>query len=86
MYFIITHLSQPDRTLTTTTDIRGAKKSKDCITLALAVNVTGTERLKPLVIHKFKYPRCFGKTFDPNSLVCFYNNKTAWMRSEARAT
>ena len=80
----VTLLSQPDHTLTTTADIRGAKKSKARVTVALIVNVTGTERLKPIVIHKFKCPRCFGKTFDPNSMVFYCNNQTAWMRIEAR--
>ena len=75
---------QPDRTLSTTADIRGAKKAKDCVTVCLAVNVTGSERLKPLVIHKYKRPRCFGKSFNPNSLVWYYNNKKAWMCSDVR--
>ena len=49
--------------------MRGAKKAKDRITVALAANVMGSERLKPLVIYKFKNPRCYGKTFDPNALI-----------------
>lgn len=52
--------------------------------MALAVNVTGSERLKPLVIHKTKRPRCFGKTFDPNNLVTYYSNKKGWMRTEVK--
>eukprot|EP00731_Ephydatia_muelleri_P018687 Em0011g727a len=74
----------PDRTLTTTADVRGAKKAKDRITVALAVNVTASERLKPVVIHKYKKPRCFGRTFNPNSLVMYYSNTNAWsMRTDA---
>ncbi|KAL5505629.1 hypothetical protein EMCRGX_G007093 [Ephydatia muelleri] len=72
----------PDRTLTTTADVRGAKKAKDRITVALAVNVTASERLKPVVIHKYKKPRCFGRTFNPNSLVMYYSNTNAWMRTD----
>ena len=53
-------------TLTTTADVRGAKKAKDRITVALTVNVTASERLKPVVIHKYTKPRCFGRTFNPN--------------------
>ena len=75
---------QPDRTLTTTADVRGAKKAKDRITVALAVNVTASERLKPVVIHKYKKPRCFGRTFNPNSLVMYYSNTNAWMRTDVR--
>eukprot|EP00731_Ephydatia_muelleri_P019447 Em0012g272a len=72
----------PDRTLTTTTDVRGFKKVKDRITVGLAVNVCGTERLKPIVIHKYKRPRCFGNSFNPDIVVSYYYNKKAWMRSE----
>ena len=76
---------QPDRTLSTTIDVRGFKKAKDRITVGLAVNSTGGERLKPIVIHKSKRPRCFGKTFNPGSVVSYYSNKKAWMRSEVHA-
>ncbi|KAL5510691.1 hypothetical protein EMCRGX_G006284 [Ephydatia muelleri] len=72
---------QPDRTLSTTIDVRGFKKTKDSITAGLAVNSTGGERLKPIVIHKSKRPRCFGKTFNPDSVVSYHSNKKAWMRS-----
>ncbi|KAL5475714.1 hypothetical protein EMCRGX_G025561 [Ephydatia muelleri] len=72
----------PDCTLTTTADERGAKKAKDCITVALAVNVTASEQLKPVVIHKYKKPRCFGRTFNPNSLVMYYSNTNAWMHTD----
>eukprot|EP00731_Ephydatia_muelleri_P011612 Em0006g506a len=72
----------PDRTLTTTTDVRGFKKVKDRITVGLAVNVCGTERLKPIVIHKYKRPCCFGNSFNPDIVVSYYYNKKAWMRSE----
>lgn len=75
---------QPDHTLTTTADVRGAKKAKDRITVALAVNITASERLKPVVIHKYKKPRCFGRTFNPNSLVMYYSNTNAWMRTDVR--
>ncbi len=33
---------------------------------------------KFLFIGKYKRPRCFGKHFDPNKIVDYYNN-TAWM-------
>ena len=62
--------------------MRGFKKVKDRITVGLAVNVCGTERLKPIVIHKYKRPRCFGNSFNPDIVVSYYYNKKAWMRSE----
>ena len=59
-----------------TADVRGAKK-------ALAAIVTARERLKPVVIHKYKKPRCYGRTFNPNSLVMYYTMDTnAWMRTD----
>ena len=76
---------QPDCTLSTTIDVKGFKKAKDRITVGLAVNSTGGERLKPIVIHKSKQPRCFGKTFNPGSVVSYYSNKKAWMCSEVHA-
>ena len=76
---------QPDRTLSTTIDVRGFKKAKDHITVGLAVNSTGEECLKPTVIHKSKRPRRSGKTFNPDSVVSYYSNKKAWMCSEVHA-
>ncbi|XP_071086353.1 tigger transposable element-derived protein 6-like [Haliotis cracherodii] len=40
-----------------------------------------SEKLKPLVIHKYNMPRCFGRTFDPTSVCHWYVNKKAWMTS-----
>ena len=62
--------------------MKGFKKVKDCITVGLAVNVCGTECFKPIVIHKYKHPRCFGKSFSPDIVVSYYYNKKAWMRNE----
>ena len=44
----------------------------------LCCNKNRTEKLKPLIIHKFKIPRCFNK-FIPTNLVDYHFNKTAWM-------
>ena len=60
--------------------MKGFKKVKDRITVGLAVNVCETERFKPIVIHKYKHPRCFGKSFSPDIVVSY--NKKAWMRNE----
>ena len=49
--------------------IEGNKISKDRITVGLCVNSTGTERLKPLIIHTAKKPRCF-RGWKPTCEVC----------------
>lgn len=56
------------------------KKSKDRITVMVACNMTGLEKLKLLVIGKSKNPRCFKgiKSLD----VDYEFNKKAWMTSE----
>jgi len=43
------------------------------------VNADGSDMLKPIVIHKFKRPRCFDKNFNPQSICHYYYNKSAWM-------
>ena len=57
----------------------GGKKSKERVTLLLAANMTGTEKLPALVIGKSKQPRCFKKEqFIP---VAYQANKNSWMTS-----
>lgn len=52
----------PDRTLTFKRDTcHGEKKSKERVTVIVGANMTGTEKLKLLVIGKSKQPRCFKK-------------------------
>ncbi len=41
--------------------VKGRKLQKERVTLALAVNSTGTDKLKLLVIYKSKQARCFGR-------------------------
>ena len=71
---------EPNATLATR-PVSGKNKNKNRLTVALCVNASGTEKLKPLVIGKSKRPRCFGKKFDPNQIVTYRNNKKAWMTS-----
>ena len=71
----------PNHTLATTS-VRGVKASKDRITIALAANGTGNHKLKPFVITKVQRPRCFGKTYNPQTYVHYRHNKKAWMTAE----
>lgn len=58
----------------------GGKRSKERVTVMVAANMTGTEKLKLLVIGKSAKPRCFSGV---KSLpVDYQNNKKAWMTSE----
>jgi hypothetical protein len=71
----------PDQGLATQ-QMSGKKKSKFRITLALACNADGSEKLPLFFIGKSKRPRCF-RTSSPASLGMYYrNNKKAWMTSE----
>ena len=58
----------------------GTKKSKNRITLLLCCNASGTEKFKPLLIHRYETPRCLNR-IDKNKLpVEYYWNKTTWMQ------
>ena len=58
----------------------GGKRSKERITVLLGCNQDGSEKLKPVVIGKFKNPHCFKNV---KSLPVDYEaNNRAWMNSE----
>ncbi|GES82215.1 tigger transposable element-derived protein 6-like [Rhizophagus clarus] len=60
----------------------GTKLDKTRITVLLATNAIGTQKLKPLVIGSSKNPRCLYRV-NRNSLPCtYYANSKAWMRSD----
>jgi hypothetical protein len=65
---------QPNKTLSS-----GEKISKERLTVGLCVNATGTIKLKPVVIGKYKKPRCFGNVWTPQDIVKYYFNLKAWM-------
>lgn len=68
----------PNRTLTFKDDpCHGGKKSKERVTVLLAVNADGSEKLPPLVIGKFQKPRCFKNNRILPTKYTF--NKKAWM-------
>lgn len=71
----------PDKTLIFKNEkCHGGKLSKERLTILLATNMTGTEKLKPLVIGKAIKPRCFSGL---QTLPLEYDaNKKAWMTAE----
>jgi hypothetical protein len=73
---------QPSRTLARER-AAGNKKDKKHMTVGLVVNATGTEQLRPIIIHTAQKPRAFPKNFNVESAlnVHWYCNKTAWMLS-----
>lgn len=71
----------PDKTFTFKDEkCHGGKHSKERLTVLLAVNMDGSEKLKPLIIGKSAKPRCFKgiKTFP----TTYRSNKKAWMTTE----
>ncbi|RXW12860.1 hypothetical protein EST38_g12994 [Candolleomyces aberdarensis] len=55
------------------------KTNKFRITIAFATNATGTKKLNPLFIKKFKKP-CFFKNAPASFKKIYYHeNKKAWM-------
>src|SRR6185312_5391277 len=70
----------PSKTLSSHS-VSGVKKMKDRITILLTCNTTGTEKLLPLLIYKYKNPRCM-KNINKDTLpVHYYWNSSAWMQS-----
>jgi hypothetical protein len=58
----------------------GSKNSKERITVLLCTNLTGTDKLLPLVIGKYRNPRFFKNV---HNLPCEYClNAKAWMMGE----
>jgi hypothetical protein len=75
------HSAPPDRGLATK-QMSGKKKDKFRITIGLACNADGSEKLEPFFIGRSKKPRCFQKK-DPQQRGFYYrNNKKAWMTTE----
>lgn len=68
----------PDHTYTFKGDqCHGGKRSKQRLTVLLAANMDGSEKLPLLVIGKYRKPRCFKHV--KNLPTTYRNNKTAWM-------
>jgi len=61
-------------------EVAESKQSKDRVTILLTCNSTGTEKMRPLFIHKHENPRAL-KNINKNSLpVNYYWNKKSWMQ------
>lgn len=70
---------EPSRGLSTG-PLSGVKKDKDRITVLLTCNATGSEKLVPLLIHKYQTPRSL-RGIDKKTLpVDYYWNSKAWMQ------
>ncbi|KAK9841678.1 hypothetical protein WJX74_009921 [Apatococcus lobatus] len=72
--------AKPSKTLATG-PVHGKKMQKERITLGFAVNATGSDKIKPVVIGTAKRPRAFGKTWQPSKLVDYFFNSTACMNT-----
>lgn len=74
---------KPDRTVVhaSESDIRGTKRSKVRMTIAVCSNVYGNRRMKPMVIGKSAKPRAF-KNFRVQDYCIYRHNTKAWMTSE----
>lgn len=70
---------EPNKSLATG-PITGTKKPKDRVTIMLTCNATGTHKLSPVFIHKYKMPHCL-RNIDKTSLpVKYYWNSSTWMQ------
>lgn len=70
---------KPSRTISNG-PVAGTKQSKDRVMILFTCNSTGTEKLRPLFIHKYENPRAL-KNINKNSLpVNYYWNKKSWMQ------
>jgi len=68
----------PDRGLATQ-QMSGKKRDKFRITIGVACNADGSEKLPLLFIGRFAKPRCFGRRTPQAHGFDYHFNKTAWM-------
>jgi hypothetical protein len=72
----------PDKTLAVKKDdCKGGRLSKERLTVLLCASALG-EKLKPLVIGKYKRPRAFGRQNIEKFPVTWKANRSAWMTAE----
>lgn len=61
---------------------RGRKADKTRFTVVFCVNATGTHKVKPMVIHTAKHPRCFGRINMKDAPVYWRQTANAWMTAD----
>ncbi|CAM4823844.1 unnamed protein product [Rotaria magnacalcarata] len=72
--------SLPNRSLVTVKETcKGGKRSKERFTVLLCTNMTGTDKLQPLLIGKAAKPRCFKNLSMKQLPVIWRWNRTSWM-------
>jgi hypothetical protein len=71
---------EPSKTLSSH-PTSGTKKPKDRVTVMLTCNATGTDKLVPVFIHRYKTPRCMRNIKKDSLPVYYYANSSAWMAS-----
>ncbi|XP_029656166.1 tigger transposable element-derived protein 6-like [Octopus sinensis] len=59
----------------------GIKLSKDRFSLLLCANCSGSDKRRPVMIGRFKSPRCF-KNFNIGKYVTYTHSNKAWMNRE----
>ena len=70
---------KPSRTISNG-QVSGTKQSKDRVMVLLTCNVTGTEKLAPLFIHKYENPRAIKNINKKTLPVDYYWNQKSWMQ------
>lgn len=76
----IFYRQMPIKSLLTQTR-KGAKNFKDRVSIYLCVNMTGTEKQKPILIGKSMRPVAF-RNFNFEKYIQYENNKKSWMTGE----
>ena len=67
---------EPNKTLSDK-QTSGLKIEKDRVTLGFCCNSTGSDKVKPVIIHKYLRPHCFPKSYDPNRFSYYHVNNKA---------
>jgi hypothetical protein len=72
----------PPNTTLATGKAFGSKRDKTQITILLACNATGSDKLQPLVIGTAARPQCFRRINMESLPVTYRHNPKAWMRGD----
>ena len=60
---------------------RGKKLDKSCFTIMFTLNLSGSNKMKPVICHTAKHPRCFNnmKSMSDHPNVYWYQSHKGWM-------